>query len=347
MSNPIVYLVPGMAGSFLRRRRRFLPDDYVWIPEPFFGAVGPSGLALASNGIDSALGSGVQIYPAGVLNTYYGRLYQRLLDDGNDVRLWSYDWRQSVAVAAERLFNEIITLPGFPAVSVIAHSMGGLVARLLWKRAASVNSTDRISRVVTLGTPWGGSFEAVRVCAHANQSWFPIFRLLSLATRGYEFSNGYKLIDYLTSTWPGFHELIPLVGSHTVNGDVPAAVATASFYQPLNQSISQPYLDAGQTVLRGIGNVPIDPTKWCIVRGTNILTAQMIRPGGRLNVEQDYYVNYEGDGVVPSWSATDPVAHGYVFKNIDHGGICSDPAVLSLLNVFLNSNPPTSDALVS
>src|SRR5262249_49951725 len=86
---------------------------------------------------------------------------------------FGYNWRQPAAVAAEQLHDFIAEVidrtkllrhyaqAGYaadPKVNLIGHSMGGLVTAFYLDRYGDDNL---VKKVVTLGTPWHGSFEAV------------------------------------------------------------------------------------------------------------------------------------------------------------------------------------------
>ena len=96
------------------------------------------------------------------------------------VRTFAYDWRKSIADAAEKLAPVVRdhfeqwrrqwkTLPAEdkrglpePGLTLVGHSMGGLVASYF---AAFVDGGELVRRVVTLGTPFSGSLNAVNVLA--------------------------------------------------------------------------------------------------------------------------------------------------------------------------------------
>src|SRR4051812_7251920 len=64
----------------------------------------------------------------GELVACYRPLATRLRRGGFDVRIFAYDWRQSVADSAARL-QEFVAHERLDRFHVVAHSMGGLVAR--------------------------------------------------------------------------------------------------------------------------------------------------------------------------------------------------------------------------
>jgi hypothetical protein len=144
---PIVLVLPGITGSHLKIGQR-----RIWIDI----------LQLAKGGI-ARLGIGnAQIEPDEPVGLYYGELC-RFLDATHEVRPWAYDWRRSIleiATGLARDLHQALDATSRP-VRVIAHSMGGLVARTAFAQDSSLwqRFKDRDgSRLVMLGTPNGGSF---------------------------------------------------------------------------------------------------------------------------------------------------------------------------------------------
>ena len=106
------------------------------------------------------------------------------------VRPFAYDWRKSIADAAEKLGpvarehlaqwrSRWNTLPAEdkrglpePGLTLVAHSMGGLVASYF---AAFVDGGELVRRVITLGTPFNGSLNAVDALATGKQFPFGAF----------------------------------------------------------------------------------------------------------------------------------------------------------------------------
>ena len=95
------------------------------------------------------------------LSLYYGELCG-FLGGTHDVRPWGYDWRRSIldnAKAFATVLGNALTATDQP-VRIVAHSMGGLVARSafldakLWQRFQERAG----SRLIQLGTPNGGSW---------------------------------------------------------------------------------------------------------------------------------------------------------------------------------------------
>jgi pimeloyl-ACP methyl ester carboxylesterase len=133
--------------------------ERVWLsPMSFLFSDVANRLMLAADGVtDAAAGSYVQA--TGHFRFFYARAARRWRQAGFVVHEWSYDWRKSLAISAQRLdlFLQTIALdrPG-RTFAIVAHSMGGLVASMAACRCPGF--IERVSRAVFIGSPLGGSF---------------------------------------------------------------------------------------------------------------------------------------------------------------------------------------------
>lgn len=193
---PAVIVVPGTMGSALR-----VAGQGVWLR--YFSLLRGG---LGDIGIDA-----VGVEPDGLLDDFYGPLVDYLAQS-HAVYSVAYDWRLSVREAAKRLTAQLETVlidaeKNRQPVRIVAHSMGGLVARAMiadngagaaaWRRMVALPQ----SRLLMLGTPNRGSFEAVRWLTGFNPTQGKL-TLLDL-TRGV---NG--IID-IVRRYPGLVELLP------------------------------------------------------------------------------------------------------------------------------------------
>ena len=150
-AGPRVLILPGITGSKLGIRKGKKREDVVWF-DP---------LELARGGIDQiAIDSGVKIESVGVILLFYLKLKLRLRAAGFDAEFHDYDWRQSIdslgAGLADRIRKEVTT----DQISLVCHSMGGLVARAAMTSLGAAK--DKVAHVIQLGTPNFGSFAAVQ-----------------------------------------------------------------------------------------------------------------------------------------------------------------------------------------
>ncbi len=171
-----VIVVPGITATQLR-------DEYVLPPETVWSAVlnrDYSRIALHPDNVRYEALEPARIAPDNIFEIAYRELLSELrynLREHEDVPVpvfpFSYDWRQPVGMIEEQLsvfVDEVIERTkllkhyyeaGYadkPMVSLVGHSMGGLVITGYLQR---YGSKSRVDKVVTLATPFQGSFEAV------------------------------------------------------------------------------------------------------------------------------------------------------------------------------------------
>jgi pimeloyl-ACP methyl ester carboxylesterase len=179
LAYPVIVL-PGILGSTLR-------DEYLVPPETVWAALTKEfeRIALHPDDLRYETIEPARIVPDSVVEVAYRELLEELRynlreeqDESVPVFGFSYDWRQSIASNAGRLAalaDEVIERTKLlrhyqkesgkpdawiddPKVNLVGHSMGGLV---ITAYLAHARARARVAKVVTLATPFRGSFEAV------------------------------------------------------------------------------------------------------------------------------------------------------------------------------------------
>jgi CHAT domain-containing protein/triacylglycerol esterase/lipase EstA (alpha/beta hydrolase family) len=151
LPQPTVVVLPGIMGTNLAVGARS-----VWMSLPALGLGGLQALRMGAQGVrpDSLVGSS------------YRKLLQHL-SLTHRVVPFPYDWRLSIADAAEKLRAQLdgeleqARAEGQP-VRIVAHSMGGLVVRAMLATAKGRATWEEMgahpgARLLMLGTPNGGS----------------------------------------------------------------------------------------------------------------------------------------------------------------------------------------------
>ena len=204
---PIVFYLPGIMGSHLEiRKDEESPSsgDRVWF-DPFH---------LAAGGIDQISINKENVRVEGLFRRYYGDLENYLLRD-NEVISFPYDWRLSIEETAQRLadiiskkLKEIENQPQ-RRVSILAHSMGGLVVRALianHKKLWDTIATKHNGQFVMLGTPNNGSHQMVENLIGKGSS----VRQLAML----DFHHNLQEIIQVISGFKGVLQLLPSNGFH-------------------------------------------------------------------------------------------------------------------------------------
>jgi pimeloyl-ACP methyl ester carboxylesterase len=172
---PPVIVLPGITGTNLR-------DEYQLPPEMVWGVLKKDypRVALHPDNPRYEASEPARVQPDSLMDIAYKELIQELrhnLSRSDDqpvpVYPFNYDWRQRLDAVVEQFagfVDEVIertkllrhyARQGYaeaPRVNLVGHSMGGLIiAGYLDLRGKDA----RVAKVATLGTPFGGSFEAV------------------------------------------------------------------------------------------------------------------------------------------------------------------------------------------
>ena len=190
---PIVYVLPGILGSELSIR-----DNTIWADK----------WELVRGGLGKLQIEKEDVNPSDVIESAYAKLIDYLSVD-HEVIPFYYDWRLPLTAEANRLSKSISKSinknqsHGLP-VSIIAHSMGGLVTRMMI--ASHRDVWDKMlaherSRLIMLGTPNRGSYSIPRVLVGHEKT----VKLLALI----DFKNSKKEVLSIISQYPGILNMLP------------------------------------------------------------------------------------------------------------------------------------------
>lgn len=203
---------------------------------------------------------------------------------GADFFVFAYDWRQEIATVSAPLLDQALkdyarihaSKTGIPAREtrfiIVAHSMGGLVARTLLSEKPEW--APRISRLYLVGTPNAGSVKAIRTVVvgpdslKAYATGFPGVLLNLLPTSVNQ--NVTKLVGI---TRPSLYELLPFDDPHwkavQANGNsrrmTAQDVLSASSWEPYWPSApleKKLFLDGWLKDREAEGRKRIDPAQW-------------------------------------------------------------------------------------
>lgn len=294
-----VYLLHGIMGSELGYKRHLLIDwnDVIWL--------GLSDI-LMGNLSRLAIGSDSKIEALGFLPGVYLMMRLELEGAGFRVVEFAYDWRQSVATLGARL-KQAIEKEKRP-VSVVAHSMGGLVTRAAFKQGMK-----NVDRFIMLATPNHGSLAPVE----AMRGQYGLARMISKA----DFANSSEeLARKVFSTFPGLYQMILGAAQH------PGADLFQSESWPTNGPQPRPELLKSGSQVQQLLAVPEDTpdVPWYLIAGVSQATKVEAR------VERQrflYKVTDEGDGTVPLVSALLPGVKQTWFAAAGHGFFANDGKV--------------------
>ncbi len=291
---PKILILPGIMGSKIGGAGRGAASEVLWI-DPLRIADGRlTGLALPS---------GRALRAVGVLLFTYARLKLELRLCGRDARFHAYDWRLGLDELGAQL-AERIAADGEPVI-LVAHSMGGLVARM----AASLLPKRLLRKLIMLGTPNEGSFASVQ----ALRGTYPFVRRMSRLDRRH---SAEFLAAKIFGTFPGLYHMLP----------PPRRLRGIDLFDPRAWPADCVAPDAG-ILARTAGVLaalaPADSRMVHIV-GVNQETVVGMR---RAPTGFEYDMTSNGDGTVPLALATLPKLKTYFVDEL-HGNLPTNPQVI-------------------
>lgn len=102
-----------------------------------------------------------KIEPSSIVPYFYKDLIRNSNFITDQVVEFAYDWRKNNMENIEAL-RQIIMLSSAEEIVIIAHSMGGILAKLLLSKKDEDPELHRVTKFITLGTPWYGSMDAYK-----------------------------------------------------------------------------------------------------------------------------------------------------------------------------------------
>jgi pimeloyl-ACP methyl ester carboxylesterase len=308
----VCVILPGIGGSVLNQNHRTVWDvsDRTFLRACLTRGETFQQLTLAAPDADDDITPGNLIHGAMVIPGFwnYGdyrpftKFLERLFGADNVVG-FAYDWRRSNARSASQLKTFINALlaqrPTGAKAVLVAHSMGGLVAR---RYLACESGYEHCSMLVTIGTPYQGAAKALTAIASG---------VTKIPGR-----TGARLHTMLRS-FPSVHELLPIYpcimgpadnpdDRHNLVDHLPDEIgstglydAACSFHATTQQAVVA--LGTGMPpTLTVVGQQQPTPTLAQVVNGhvTVLPDAKWATPQG--------LVRGAGDGTVPRISSQPP-----------------------------------------
>ncbi len=317
ITGPRVLILHGIMGSLLGRPR--WGWDAIWL-NPVAIAQGQ----LSKLSLSRPPGT-TDVKTLGVLPLYYAALRVWLRAVGMNADFFPYDWRQSVEVLGRQL-EATLAQDAAASISLVAHSMGGLVSRAAVKLNGS--GIQKVHRIVMLGTPNFGSFVPAQVLCVQYPFVNKVIALDVTQTND-------NLTRHVFSSFPSLYQMLPS----------PAAgrYEQQDMFDRKHWPRKIPKLDTG--LLRASrkiqADLPVDDPRFRLIAGVDQETVTSVGPGSEQTF--DFFTTNEGDGTVPLFLAqlTDHTPTWYVKEN--HGGLPRNRQVVdAVIDILTSADGQTS-----
>jgi hypothetical protein len=302
-----VILLPGIMGSELAIERPG-NDDTIWID--LFDMIRGRLRRLAFS-------AGNTIVAPDVIGVLYSPLRLRLRAQGFDAAYHPFDWRRDIRDLGRELAGTIKASP--VPVDLVAHSMGGLVARMALTDA---DAAKKVERLVTLGTPHAGSF-AVTMAFDGSSS---VTRLLDKV----DCRLNARELATLFAEFPGLAGMLP----------DPTVLRTPDFTTPANWPTGLPRpsdaLLGEALAFRGALPGKLPGVELIAIAGTGHAT----NDGASVGSGGIAYTKGEGDGTVPLRSAATALADRTFYLDVEHAMMPSSKRMAAAVGALLNRSDP-------
>lgn len=328
-----VIVLPGIMGSELCVVDGTSFGPRIWLHAARLVVGAAAGLWLAADGASPYQGK-PPVGASGILKRPYGELLVSLAADWN-VRAFSFDWRKALATSADALRDRIVAEFGATApVHLVAHSMGGLVARTFvakhaeqWKAMWDAEGGgQRGGRLVMLGTPNGGSWAIPQVITGLEG----LVRKLGLI----DVVHSKRDVLRILNSFLGTVQMLP----SPIGRPEREALYQAATWGDLD--IPQAHLDAALVHHRLLASDAAIDERMVYVAGANVPTLDGV-DASHVRDKDRYRATLAGDGRVTHELGRLVRSNDYevqrYFVEASHGGLTEAPPVLDALNELMET----------
>jgi pimeloyl-ACP methyl ester carboxylesterase len=340
MPGPVI-VVPGFMGTALGFTKGVHIDSTVWVSALNLGLDGPDDLQLDTDGVSPGpLADG----PLGIEGAASGSsvvsMVQALSLLGYSPYIFFWDWRLNLFDTADKLAKFIPQVTKGQDFRVVAHSAGGILARLAYAEYGDGKAAPDWKKTVFIGTPHGGTYTAAAsLGGYWNQfGWFftlaTLCGLLPRATLPNLILQGSPIDRLLNvvASWPSIYQLMP-TNEPPWQGSDPNVkyLYRLSTWVAQNKHVQQKWIDSAEALQAQLEQLQAQPHAPGVdVIGTGTPTLSAITDSNDLGSEDGYDRSLDGDGVV-TISRAFLAGNGRVYINGVHAQLPADSAVQSIL----------------
>lgn len=356
--NPVI-IVPGILGSYLYNQI----GEEVWLNisnmflDPWDMHLTQLTLQEQGNVGDNIL-KPEDIFREILGKDFFQGLISELTDkgyqEGVDLFVFPYDWRLDLNIIAgqdsalpeiETLkdkITEITNKPGFEKVDIIAHSMGGLVA----KRYMQLYGTDFVDKFIDVATPHLGSVEAFKILMYGDKIGIPFLNPTKVYEISQNFPSIYQMLpsrayfDNTSQDYNGYVFDIYDADENDVKGRLNYEQSMEFMKNSGRNDILLPYNDNLHSDIDNYSPQDNGVQTYNIIGCSQPTLGKVYILNKEKTGEYEYALQYiEGDGTVPLHSAEHLIAEqDYYVNNTEHPYLPSTDGVKQLVVALLENS---------
>jgi len=362
--NPLI-LIPGILGTKLTQN--YGNHDEVWpnllaLAGPFDFHLDP--LMLSGSGEEYpefpiTVGDIITSINIPVATWWSTDIFDSLITDltsngyteDQDLFVFPYDWRKDNAYNAERLNTKINEILGNTngKVDIIAHSMGGLVA----KDYIASNGSSKIDKLIFVGTPHDGSPQSFKVLMYDDNLGIPVLNQHEAHTIVQNMPSVYQLLPSQRYVDANNHKYVLDLATAYENNTTPQYLDYADTRtHMINSGRNSTMFPMAESLHSDIDNMNLSGVDSYNFVGCGLGTTAKIVPmkkeianasGVPLFIDSYGWGVTAGDTTVPTISSTDQVtSHTYYVNKIQHGNLPSANGVhQTILSILSGQTPGT------
>jgi pimeloyl-ACP methyl ester carboxylesterase len=332
-----VVAIHGIMGGELTATDRKGSGDQIWVKALRILSGWLERLRLGDDG-RTEYDEQYDVRATGIMKRYYGELLLSLSENWN-VRAFWFDWRKDLRLAATELEAQIDGwFENGQPVHLVAHSMGGLVARTFIKKYPEhwksmwddKGNGKRGGRLVMLGTPNYGSFAIPQTITGVEG----LVRKLALLDIRH---NRTELLDILNS-FVGSYQMLP---SPLMMPEMQPLYNAGTY---MGANVSQRHLDTALAHHQYLSDC-VDEERMIYVAGYGQPTFSGIRDWKQINSLDGYSVTTDGDGRVPhalgllrrGGKAEGKLVGPVYYIKEEHGNLSTNSKILGALTELLET----------
>ena len=319
-AQPALFVLPGIMGSELA-----VAERSIWVSLLQLVRGGLADLHIGAEGVRASK----------PVERYYGRVCEHLART-HQVIPFPYDWRIEIEKEADRLAEAVLrTLSATHSrnqpIRLLAHSMGGLIARAMIARHGNLwrdVCAHPEARLVMLGTPNGGSHAVPELLVGQSVVFRKLARL-DVRHRAEE-------LLAVVSRFPGVLAMLPAA----VEESLFSPETWRAFHSRAAGGWAVPdgeRLEQARATRRLIDSSPLDPERMIYVAGSSDVTVASMRIEQRPGDSRERIVfmgTTRGDGRV-TWDTGIPPSLPVYYADVPHGDLSADARMFAPIEDLL------------